>query len=116
MYNRVRNAKYTMGRVMIMNYIAFGKRIRSRRRSMRLTQEQVAEQVGISLSFLGHIERGTRKASLETLVSICNVLKTSPSVLLRDSLLNVSDSESGDSRKEHLIHEISRVILDDYDL
>ena len=39
-----------------------------------MTQEQLAERAGISTSFVGHIERGTRVASLCTLYSICAVL------------------------------------------
>jgi transcriptional regulator with XRE-family HTH domain len=35
---------------------------------------------------LGHIERGTRVASLETLVAICNTLNISPLYLLQASL------------------------------
>lgn len=40
----------------------------------------------MSASFLGHIERGTRVASLETLVKVCNVLDTNPDFLLAASL------------------------------
>ncbi|MBQ2433145.1 MAG: helix-turn-helix transcriptional regulator, partial [Clostridia bacterium] len=57
-----------------MNYNALGKRIREQRRALGLTQEQLAEKVGVSLSFIGHIERGSRKASLDTLVAICNAM------------------------------------------
>ena len=97
-----------------MDYIALGKRIRMQRKLNRMTQEQVAERSGISLSFLGHIERGTRKASLETIVSICNVLKVSPGVLLQDSLL-CPDVEAPSARQRKLIHEISRVIIENID-
>jgi len=69
-----------------MNYEMLGKRIRSCRKRLHLTQEQLSEMAGISLSFLGHIERGSRKASLETIVSLCNKLKVSPQILLQDSL------------------------------
>lgn len=98
-----------------MDYTALGKRIRAQRRQNRMTQEQVAERSGISLSFLGHIERGTRKASLETLVSICNALKVSPGVLLQDSLL-YSDADAPSVRQRKLINEISRVIIENTDL
>lgn len=69
-----------------MDYQDLGSRIRSVRRQHGLTQEHLAEKVGISASFLGHIERGTRVASLETLVSLCNVLNVAPEYLLRASL------------------------------
>ena len=67
-------------------YKALGTRIRAQRKQMKMTQEELAEKAEISNSFMGHIERGTRKASLDTLVRICNVLKVSPQLLLQDSL------------------------------
>ena len=69
-----------------MNYEMLGRRIRACRKNLHLTQEQLSEMAGISLSFLGHIDRGSRKASLETIVSLCNMLKVSPQILLQDSL------------------------------
>ena len=69
-----------------MNYKDLGARIRTMRRQQSLTQEHLAEKIGISASFLGHIERGTRVASLETLVALCNELDVSPEYLLSASL------------------------------
>ena len=70
-----------------MDYTALGARIKKLRLHKQLTQEQLAEQAGISAAFMGHIERGTRVASLETLVAICNALEASPEHLLCDSLV-----------------------------
>lgn len=69
-----------------MNYEDLGRRIRALRQKQHLTQEQLAEKIDMSASFLGHIERGSRVASLETLVKICNVLDTNPGFLLAASL------------------------------
>ena len=69
-----------------VDYIGLGRRVKSARREKNLTQEHLADAVGISLSFLGHIERGSRKASLETLVKIANALSVSLDGLLCDSL------------------------------
>ena len=69
-----------------MDYQDMGLRIRNARRAMGMTQEELADQLGISASFLGHLERGTRVASLETLVALCNALKVSPQELLIASL------------------------------
>lgn len=69
-----------------MDYIAFGQRIRRIRKQNRLTQEELAEQAGISASFLGHIERGSRIASLETLMQLCRALAVSPNDLLGEPL------------------------------
>jgi len=69
-----------------VDYKDLGKRIRELRRSTGLTQEVLAEKCGISASFLGHIERGTRVASIETLVCLCNTLCVTPQYLLSASL------------------------------
>ena len=71
---------------MDMNYKDLGRRIRMLRQKQHMTQEQLAEKIDMSASFLGHIERGSRVASLETLVKICNVLDTNPGFLLAVSL------------------------------
>ena len=41
-----------------------------------LTQEQLAEKADISPAFVGHIERGEKKASLETMSRLVMVLGT----------------------------------------
>ena len=69
-----------------MDYTALGERIRKARIKMNLTQETLASQIEVSTSFIGHIERGTRKASLETLVKLANALRTGVDALLADSL------------------------------
>ena len=69
-----------------MDYEKLGVRVRQQRVLNRLTQEQLAEKAGVSSSFIGHIERGEKKASVETVVALCNAMDISPSVLLQDSL------------------------------
>ena len=65
-----------------MLYQRIGRRIRERRSAQKLTQERLAELAGISLSFLGHIERGSRKLSVDTLYKICMALDCSADELL----------------------------------
>ena len=65
-----------------MDYAELGRRIRSMRRARHMTQTDLARSAGISAPFLGHIERGSRIASLETLVQLCNALKTDANTLL----------------------------------
>ena len=69
-----------------IDYAAMGGRIRSARQAAGLSQSELAEQCGLSVSFLGHIERGSRKMSLETLVAICEMLNLSADCLLQDEL------------------------------
>ena len=65
-----------------MNYTDLGHKVRLLRKARRITQEDLARQVGISASFLGHIERGTRVLSLDTLLALCNTLGVTPNDLL----------------------------------
>lgn len=65
-----------------MDYKLIGKRVRLRRQIMELTQEGLAEKIGVCTSFVGHIERGTRKLSVETLYALCKALDTSADFLI----------------------------------
>ena len=67
-----------------MDYVILGQRIRHYRRKLGLTQEFLAEQADISPSFMGHIERGSRISSLDTLMKLCTALKVTPNDLLKD--------------------------------
>ncbi|MGN0185201.1 MAG: helix-turn-helix domain-containing protein [Aristaeellaceae bacterium] len=63
-------------------YIMVGKRVRQLRLQRCLTQEQLAERAGISTSFLGHIERGSRKLSLDSFCRIARALDCTANDLL----------------------------------
>jgi transcriptional regulator with XRE-family HTH domain len=56
----------------------FGKRLRQVRRERKLTQEQLAEAVGISVVALSNIERGVNGPEFETLEKLIEVLEVSP--------------------------------------
>jgi transcriptional regulator with XRE-family HTH domain len=51
-----------------------GERLRARRRTLGLTQEALAEKVGIAPQFLGRIERGVALPSVPTLFRLTEVL------------------------------------------
>ena len=74
-----------------LNYEAIGLRIRTLRKTKNLTQELFAEQCGISTAFIGHIERGTRKLSVETLSRIAQELDISTDYLLFEKQESNSD-------------------------
>ena len=64
------------------DYGKMGKRIRQIRKAKGWSQDELSKRCGISMSFLGHIERGTRIMSLETFVSICQALDAGADELL----------------------------------
>ena len=77
-----------------MDYMDLGKRVRKQRQLIGLTQQELAERIGVSTSFVGHVERGTRKASLETLVALSNALGVGVDYLLAGSLQSSPDEEN----------------------
>ena len=58
----------------MVDYTAMGIRLKRRREEMNLTQKQLAERVGVSTSFIGHIERAEKIASLETMARLAYAL------------------------------------------
>ena len=61
-----------------------------------MSQEKLAEEVGLSRENINRFEAGTRVTSVETLVKIANALKVSADDLLVDSLehsVSTADSE-----------------------
>jgi len=67
-----------------VDYGIIGEQIKQERLIKGLTQEVLAEKANISASFLGQIERGERKLSLETLIHIAEVLGASLDYLVKD--------------------------------
>lgn len=53
-----------------LDYHVIGFRVRSLRLQHSYTQENLAESIDVSTSFIGHIERGEKKCSLETMSRI----------------------------------------------
>lgn len=65
-----------------MNYTQMGNKVRKFRIEKNLTQETFAEELGISVSYVGLIERGQRQPSINILESIAQTLDVPLSVLL----------------------------------
>jgi transcriptional regulator with XRE-family HTH domain len=60
-----------------------GANIRALRKAKKLTQEELAGESGIDLTYMGGIERGKRNPSLMVLVAIAKALGAAPSDLLK---------------------------------
>ena len=57
-----------------MNYYEIGQRIRKSRKALDLSQEELAEKVGISATHMSHIETGNTKLSLEVFAKLVEAL------------------------------------------
>lgn len=64
------------------NRIAAGERIRNRRMIMGLTQEELAEKIGLAYKYCQDIERGTCGMSIDTMLSIASCLNISLDYLI----------------------------------
>ena len=60
-----------------VNYVEIGNRIRIERENFDMTREKLSELLNISPNFLGQIERGERKMSINTLINISECLHIS---------------------------------------
>ena len=54
----------------------------------KLTQEKIAEKLGISVKYISRIENGTGGVKVETLVNYMNILCISPNVLFERLITN----------------------------
>lgn len=72
---------------------SFGQQIRNARKAAHLSRDTVSEKAGITLKYLGEIERGEKWPSFEVTIKIARVIGVSPSVFL-ESLPSATDSKS----------------------
>ena len=86
---------------------AVGNEIRRRRLALGLTQEQAAEKTDRALRFYSRIELGDVGMSVDTLLEICGMLKTTP-----DALLIQETSDDANAVREWVAEAIARCPAD----
>ena len=85
-----------------MNYQRLlGERIKEERLKLGLTQAQLAEDIDISDTHIGHIERGERGITLTTLVRLAGRLGVTIDYLMQDSVK---------SNDENIINQFRKII------
>jgi transcriptional regulator with XRE-family HTH domain len=60
----------------------FGQTVRVERKALNLTQQKLAFEADLSLTYIGEIERGERMVSLDTVLRLAGALKISGAQLL----------------------------------
>lgn len=75
-------ARNVSGRESYMNVRLVGRRIKEVRMNRKIAQSVLAEKCNISVSYMSHIERGTKTASADVLIRIANALDTTVDVFL----------------------------------
>ncbi len=92
-----------------------GLKIRIRRKKLLLTQEEVAEQLGISVKHFSEVERGLTGLSIENLIKLSNILGLSLDYILKgetdkcnwDNILSML--EGVPKEKEELIRDLIKL-------
>ena len=59
-----------------------GQRIMLRRKSLRMTQEELAEKLGVSTQMISNLELGKKAIRPENLARVCTVLELSADFIL----------------------------------
>jgi transcriptional regulator with XRE-family HTH domain len=64
------------------DHVALGRAIRRLRSALGLSQEQLADRIGLDRTYVGGIERGERNVSFEKVLRIGEGLEVSPQELI----------------------------------
>lgn len=99
---------------MELDFKSIGKRIKIARIRTNMTQESVADKIGVTPQHVSNIETGNSSVSLTTLVAIANLLNVSVDELLCDTVLKskaVFIKEADDIFKDCNEYEV-RVLVD----
>lgn len=64
------------------NLVEIGKRISERRKLMGLTQEQLAEQMDVSIQMISNLERGVKAIRIDNLIRLSQILNISTDYIL----------------------------------
>ena len=104
---------------MKTDYVLIGERIKFWRQQRKLTQERLAEIVELTPGFISLIETGKKRASLETLLSICRALNiTFNDLLVGNQIIQNTDYNTEFSEltvklnesERHLVFEITKAV------
>lgn len=107
---------------MALDYTLIGTRLKQARLQKKLTQENLAEQLDVSIAFLSRVERGSLDISLKRLSQICELLDVTEGTILNgasttsDNYLNedfVSLLKNCPPEKVKLIYKIAQAVVEE---
>ncbi|MFR1436191.1 MAG: helix-turn-helix domain-containing protein [Acutalibacteraceae bacterium] len=89
---------------MGIDYPIIGQRIQRLRRQRGMTQEQLAEKLGVTVGYISQLERGVTKISLDTLGRICAALRGDMA-----AILSGASPEQASYRQDELMQKYARL-------
>lgn len=69
----------------MINLDELGSLLKKKRREKKISQTQIGEYLGLSMSHISDIERGVHKISVQTLCGYCDLIGMTPNDLLEIS-------------------------------
>ena len=93
----------------MVNYKDIGKKIAYFRKKAKITQQKLAEEMDLSVSYIGQIERGITKISLERLYQIANILDVDVVFLLAPN--DVDNSNLANAQISEIIKNLTREFI-----
>ena len=107
---------------MALNYIIIGERLKQARMNKKITQEDLAEQLQVSVPYVSRIERGSTAINLKRLSEICALLEVSEGEILSGAASESAEYLSSafndllkncPAEKIDLIYKVAKVIAED---
>lgn len=86
---------------MALDFTIVGQRLKKARIDKEMTQENLAEQLDVSVAFLSRIERGISHINLKRLSQICSILGVSEGYILNGT---------SSSSEQYLISEFNDLL------
>lgn len=96
-----------------MELESIGKNIRKFRLMRSLRQEDLAEKAGLSVNYVGALERGEKIPSLETFIVLLNALGVSSDVVLSNLLVEKHQADASllmDRMQDLSAHDVERIL------
>lgn len=107
---------------MAIDFNIIGTRLKDARKKKEYTQEELAEQMGVSIAYLSKIETGKIHINLERLSQICDILDVTEGEILNgvsvtsDKYLDSKFSsilKKCNSKQQHLAYKIIQAISEE---
>ncbi len=89
-----------------LNFKEIGSKIKQRRLQMNITQEHIANSLGVNPSHLSNIECGRANPSLTALIRIANILECSIDFFINHEYSFISSQESTNSIDDEIIDKL----------
>lgn len=103
---------------MSVDYKLIGGRIKTKRKAAGKTQEQLAENLSVTVGYISQLERGVTKINLDALSEICSALNCDMSYFITGSATGESTYLQDELIKKYslLSQAQKRLVLDFIDI